>query len=132
MSNPSFSEMILKGIYGPESDADLHQSTKIYSTVSEDSTETDHKFLEEVYDAGKYFELAHYASVKQIVIQNISDFAGISFHLDALTGAVVPVNVVSGEHICINNPDVTVGLMLYALAPEEATRWHLAVIGRLA
>lgn len=130
MSNPNFSEMALLGIYGPPDPNNL-QSTKIYSAVSEDSDQTDHKYMEEVYLGGKYVELAHYASVKQIVIQNTSTFWGVSFHADAITGALVPDYVAPGEHISINNPDVTAGLMLYALFDTEASQWHLAIIGRL-
>ena len=130
MPNPNFSELILKGWYGP--DTDHVQSTKIYSAVSEDSDQTDHKYVEEVYLGGKYVELAHYASVKQIVIQNISDVWGITFHADATTAAVVPDYLAPGEHISINNVDVTAGLMLYARFILEASKWHLAIIGRLA
>ena len=129
MPNPNFSEMTLTGLYGP--DEDNLQSTKIYSAVSEDSNETDHKYIEEVYLGGQYVELAHYASVRQIVIQNMSAFAGICFHTDATTGAIVPQNVAAGEHVSINHPNVTTGLMLYARFIVEATTWHLAVCGRL-
>ena len=129
MPNPNYSEMSLKGIYGP--DEDNTQSTKIYSAVSEDSNQIDHKFVEEVYWGGKYVELAHYASIKQIVIQNMSTFAGISFHADATTAAVVPDYVAAGEHITINNPDVAAGIMLFARFIAEASEWHLAIMGSL-
>ena len=131
MANPNYSELFLKGGYGPD-DSSI-QTTKIYSAVSEDSDQTDHKYLEEVYLGGKYVELAHYASVKQIVIQNTSAaFQGITFHADATTASLVPDYVAAGEHISINNPDVTAGLMLYARFIQEATTWHLCIIGRLA
>ena len=129
MPNPNFSEFHLRGAYGP--DEDNLQSVKIYSAKSEDSDQTDHKFVEEVYVAGKYVELAHYASVKQVVVQNMSLFAGIVFHSDITTGAVVPQNVVAGEHVSINNVDVVAGIMLYAQNADEATEWHLAIIGSL-
>lgn len=126
---PNFSELNLHGRYGP--DEDSLQSTKIYSAVSEDSNETDHKYIKEVYWGGKYVELAHYASVKQIIIQNTSDFAAVSFHADATTGAVIPDYVAAGEHISINNPDVAAGIMLYARFILEATTWHIAIVGEL-
>jgi len=130
MPNPNFSELSLHGKYGP--DEDHLQSTKIYSAVSEDSDQTDHKYIEEVYLGGRYVELAHYASVKQVVVQNTSTFAGVCFHTDATTGAVVPQNVAAGEHVSINHPDVAAGMMLYARFILEASTWHLAIIGRLA
>jgi len=130
MPNPNFSEFILKGQYGLSEDD--YQSVKIYSAVSEDSDQGDHKYVDDVPWAGRYVELAHYASVKQIVIQNYSDFAGIAFHADATTGAVVPVTVLGDdEHSSINNPDVTAGLMLYAEQVDELTDWHLAIVGSL-
>jgi len=130
MPNPNFSEMSLLGRYGP--DEDELQSTKIYEAVSEDSDETDHKYLQEVPFGGRYVELAHYVSVKQIVIQNDSAvWTGISFHADATTGALVPVAVEANEeHISINNVDVTAGLMLYAEEWDGIIDWHLAIIGR--
>ena len=125
---PDYSELALHADYGDDDD-DI-QTTEIYETISEDSDEIDHKFAKEVYRGGKYVELAHYASVKQIVIQNISSFWGITFHADATTGAVVPDRVAPGEHISINNPDVAAGLMLYARFVLEASEWHLAICGR--
>ena len=125
---PDYSELALHADYGDDDD-DI-QTTEIYETISEDSDEIDHKFAKEVYLGGKYVELAHYASVKQIVIQNISSFWGITFHADATTGAVVPDHVAPGEHISINNPDVAAGLMLYARFVLEASEWHLAICGR--
>lgn len=130
MPNPNFSELLLHGKYGP--DEDHLQSTKIYSAVSEDSDETGHKYIEEVYLGGRYVELAHYASVKQVVIQNTSAFAGVTFHADATTGAVVPMNVIAGEHVSINHPDVAAGMILYAEDQEEVTTWHLAIVGKLS
>jgi len=129
MPNPNYSELALLGSYGPEED--LFQPTKIYEAVSEDSDEIGHKFVEEVYLGGKYVELAHYASVKQIVIQNVSDVWGVTFHTDATTAALVPDYIAPGEHISINNVDVTAGLMLYARFILEASQWHLAICGRL-
>ncbi len=129
MPNPNFSEFHLRGAYGP--DEDNLQSVKIYKAVSEDSDQIDHKFVKEVYLGGKYVELAHYTSVKQIIVQNISTFAGICFHTDITTGAVVPQNVNAGEHVSINNVDVAAGLMLYARFVLEASEWHLAVMGSL-
>ena len=129
MPNPNYAEMALKGVYGP--DEDTTQSTKIYSAVSEDSDQIDHKYVEEVYQAGKYVELAHYASVKQVVIENMSTFDGTTFHADATTAAVVPDYVIAGEHVTINNPDVAAGIMLYAQNEEEATEWHIAIMGSL-
>ena len=128
MPNPNYSELILHADYAE--DEDNLQTTEIYQAISEDSDETDHKFVEEVYMGGKYVELAHYLSVKQIVIQNISDVWGVTFHADATTGALVPDYLAPGEHISINNPDVTAGLMLYARFILEASRWHLAICGR--
>ena len=129
MPNPNYSEFSLDAQYGP--DEDTVQSTKIYTAKSEDSDQIDHKFVEEVYLGGKYVELAHYASVKQITIQNMSTFQGVCVHTDATTGAVVPDYVVAGEHISINNVDVTAGIMLYARFVLEASEWHLAVMGSL-
>ncbi len=126
---PNFSELALKGWYGPDSDS--AQSTKIYSAVSEDSDQTDHKWVEDVPWAGRYVELAHYASVKQIVIQNISAFGGLIFFADATTASVVPEFVAAGEHVSINNPDVAAGLMVYAEDAEKIVSWHLAIIGKL-
>ena len=122
-------EVSAKGGYGP--DVDHFQSIKPYSARSEDSDQTDHKYILEVYQAGKYVELAHYASVKQIVIQNDSAFQGVAFYTDNTTGALVPDYVDAGEHISINNPNVVTGLMLYAELADEATEWHLVIIGRL-
>ena len=129
MPNPNYAEMALKGVYGP--DEDTTQSTKIYSAVSEDSDQIDHKYVEEVYMGGKYVELAHYASVKQIVIENMSTFQGVCFHTDATTGAVVPDYVIAGEHVTINNPDCVAGIMLYARFILEASEWHIAIMGSL-
>ena len=131
MPNPNFSELALKGGYGP--DGDNLQSVKIYSAVSEDSDETDHKYIEEVLFGGRYVELAHYASVKQIVIQNdAAVWSGITFHADATTAALVPVLVEAGEHTSINNVDTAIGLMLYAEEWDGVVDWHIVIIGRLA
>ena len=131
MPNPNFSELALWGRYGP--DEDHLQSTKIYSAVSEDSDETDHKYVEEVLFGGRYVELAHYASVKQIVIQNDAPvWSGITFHADATTGALVPVTLEAEEHTSINNVDTAAGLMLFAEEWDGVVDWHLVIVGRLA
>jgi len=129
MPNPNFSELILRGWYGPDSDS--VQSTKLYSAVSEDSDQTDHKWVEDVPWAGRYVELAHYASVKQIVIQNDSILGGVIFFADATTASVVPEYVAAGEHVSFNNPDVGAGLMVYADVPGEIVTFHLVIIGSL-
>ena len=129
MPNPNMSEMLLMGNYGP--DVDSAQPTKIYEAVSEDSDEIDHKYVEDVFVGGKYVELAHYASVKQVVIQNTSTFQGVAVYTDATTAALVPDYVRAGEHISINHPDVAAGIMLYArFGGNEDSTWHLAIIGR--
>lgn len=130
MPNPNLSELKLRASYGPNEAEE--QDINIYETTSEDSDQTDHKWVENVPWAGRYVELAHYASVKQIVIQCDCDFDGITFHADATTAAVVPDYVGAGEHISINHPDVTAGLMLYSESVDELTNWHLAIIGSLA
>ena len=132
MPNPNYSELRLLGNYGDDPNASPPdgQGVRIYSAVSDDSDEIDHKFVKEVYMGGKYVELAHYASVKQIVIQNISDVWGVIFYADATTAAVVPDYVAPGEHLSINNPDVAAGVMLYARFIVEASEWHLAICGR--
>lgn len=132
MPNPNYSELRLLANYGedPESTTPDGQGTRIYAAISDDSDEVDHKYVEEVYLGGKYVELAHYNSVKQIVIQNISDVWGVTFHTDATTAALVPDYVAPGEHISINNVDVTAGVMLYARFILEASKWHLAICGR--
>jgi len=129
MPNPNYSEMALIGAYGP--DEDSFQSTKIYEAVSEDSDEIDHKYVEDVFVGGKYVELAHYTSVKQVLIQNTSTFQGVAVHVDATTAALVPDYVLGGEHISINHPDVAAGIMLYArFGGNEDSTWHLAICGR--
>jgi hypothetical protein len=133
MPNPNYSELRLMANYGQDDTraSGDGQGTRVEVAASTDSDEVDHKYVEEVYLAGKYVELAHYASVKQIVIQNISEFWGVTFHADATTTAVVPDYIAPGEHISINNVDVTAGLMLYArFGGTEASRWELAICGR--
>lgn len=130
MPNPNLSELRMIAKYGEDGgNQDDAQNTNIYSAVSEDSDEIDHKFVYDVYLGGKYVELSHYASIKQIVIQNISGFWGVVAYLDNTTGAIVPDYVPPGEHISINDPSI-VGLMLYARFVLEAAEWHLAICGR--
>jgi hypothetical protein len=137
MANPNYTELRLRAMYGPIS-ADYiagglppsSQSTNIYSAISEDSDEIDHKFVYSVPLGGLYIELAHYASVKQVVLQNISAFNGSTFYVDNTTGDLVPGFVVAGEHVSFNDPDVTAGIMLYSIAAQELTDWHLTICGR--
>jgi len=123
--------MRLMAKYGEDTGAAIpdSQNANIPPAISDDSDEIDHKFIYEVYMGGKYVELDHYASIKQIVIQNISDVYGVIAYLDATTGFIVPDYIAPGEHLSINNPS-NIGMMLYARFVLEAAEWHLAICGR--
>jgi hypothetical protein len=125
MANPNYSEFRLDAVYGSDS-----QSTNIYSAISEDSDEIDHKFVFAVPLGGLYIELAHYTSVKQVVLQNMSSFNGSTFYVDNTTADLVPGFVLADEHVSFNDPDVTAGIILYSIAAQELTDWHIAICGR--
>ena len=132
MPNPNYSELRLAIKYGEDPTAVIGdgQDTNIYKAISDDSDEIDHKYVYAADIGGTYVELAHYTSVKQVVIQNMSNFNGQVFYIDATTGALVPDFLLPDEHISINDPDVTTGIMLYSIAVAEPSDWHLAICGR--
>lgn len=135
MANPNYSELILHAEYGPDEDG--RQTCEIYEAISDDSDEIDHKFVYAVPIGGLYIELAHYTSVKQVILQNMSVaappvffFNGATFYVDNTTGALIPDFVQAGEHISFNDPDVTTGIMLYSIAALEETDWEIIICGR--
>lgn len=136
MPNPNYSEFRLDATYGPDS-ADWNagglpsgsQNTNIYSAISTDSDEIDHKYVVAVPLGGLYIELAQYSSVVQVVLQNTSSFNGSTFYIDNTTGALVPGFVQADEHVSFCDPDVTAGIMLYSIAAQELTDWHIAIAG---
>ena len=132
MPNPNVSELQLSIKYGedPTLVNGDGQDTNIYRAISSDSDEIDHKYVYQASLGGTYIELAHYASVKQVVIQNMSAFNGQVFYIDNTTGALVPDFYLPGQEMSINDPDVTAGIMLYSIAMAEMTDWHLAICGR--
>ncbi|MHA2064290.1 MAG: hypothetical protein ACXABY_07915 [Candidatus Thorarchaeota archaeon] len=137
MPNPNYSELRLLSKYGPDS-AQYNlgglflqsQNQNVYVAVSEDSDEIDHKWVFDVPLGGLYIELAHYVSVKQVVLQNMSAFNGSTFYVDNTTGDLVPGFVLPGEHVSFCDPDVTAGIMLYSIAAQELTEWEMAICGR--
>jgi hypothetical protein len=132
MANPNRSVLELHATYGHDEDSDPAdgQTTNIYQAMSMDSDQIDHKYVYGVDEGGTYIELAHYTSVKQVVIQNISSNDGDTFYIDNTTGALIPDAPNAGQHISICDPDVTAGIMLYARLGEPDTAWHLAICGR--
>jgi hypothetical protein len=140
MPNPNYAELRLVANYGEDENATVSDGwgTRIYPAISDDSDEIDHKFVYQVPLGGLYIELAHYASVKQVVVQNMSTqappnlFPGTMFYIDNTTGALVNDWIVGGEHMSFCDPDVTAGIMLYSIAAQELTDWHIAICGRLA
>jgi hypothetical protein len=131
MPNPNYSELRLVANYGEDDGAAIPdgQSTNIYSAVSDDSDEIDHKFVYGVPIGGLYIELVHYSSVKQVVLQNISAFNGSTFYVDNTTGDLVPGFVLAGEHVSFCDPDITAGIMVYSIAAQDDTEWHMAICG---
>jgi hypothetical protein len=132
MPNPNYSELRLIAKYGESVGANPPdgQDTNIYKAISDDSDEIDHKFLYGVDWGGQYVELVHYASVKQVVVQNIGQTAGLVFYIDSGTTALVPNWVVGGQHISFCAPDTAIGMFMIAGDPDESTDWHLAFCGR--
>ena len=138
MPNPNVSELQLSIKYGedPTLVNGDGQDTNIYRAISSDSDEIDHKYVYQASLGGTYIELAHYASVKQVIIQNMTAFPGTVFYIDNTTGALIPdrlcapVTGAAQEHISINDPNVTTGIMLYSIAAQEMTDWHLVIVGR--
>ena len=136
MPNPNYSELRLLANYGEDATAPDGQGTMIYSAISDDSDEIDHKYIYEAELGGTYVELAHYASVKMVVAQNMTAFPGVVFHIDNTTGALIPditcapVTGAAQERVTFCDPDVTAGIMLYSIAMAEMTNWHLIIIGR--
>jgi hypothetical protein len=112
------------------------QGTRVEVAASFDSDEIDHKYVYQVPLGGLYIELAHYASVKQVVLQNMSGFPGDTFYVDNTTGDLINdqlcalPNPPPNEHISFCDPDVTVGIMLYSIAALELTDWHIVIVGR--
>ena len=137
MPNPNYSELRLLANYGEDADNNDHmQGTRVYPAVSDDSDEIDHKFVYQAALGGTYVELAHYTSAKMVVVQNLTTFPGVVFHIDNTTGAFIPdlltapVTGASRERVTFCDPDVTAGIMLYSIAVEEMTDWHIVIIGR--
>jgi hypothetical protein len=136
MANPNHSVLELHATYGEstEDTPEDGQTTNIYHAESYDSDEIDHKYVYGVGAGGVYVELAHYASVKQVVIQNISTDEGSTFYVDGTTGALIPDRIDSGEHISICDPDVVTGIMVYGNVtpqqPDPQAKFHLAICGR--
>ena len=132
MANPNHSVLELRATYGESTtdDPEDGQTTNIYHAESYDSDEIDHKYIYSASMGGTYVELAHYVSVKQVVVQNMSSFNGSMFYIDNTTGALIPDFIMSGEHVSICDPDVTAGIMLYSIAAQEETDWQIAICGR--
>jgi hypothetical protein len=132
MPNPNASVLRLRIKYGedPLDPVGDGQKPNNYDAVSDDSDEVDHKWVYGVPIGGTYVELAHYASVKQVVLMNTSIFNGATFYIDNTTGALVPGFVLPGEHVSFCDPDVTAGIMLYSIAVAEPSEWHIAICGR--
>lgn len=126
MANPNNSEMKLRAYYG--ADEDTLQPTDVYSAMVDDADQIEHKFVEAVPVGGQYVELAHYSQVRQMIVQNMDTVdSGVVFWVDAVTAAIVPMTVLPGEQISFCVPNVTTGVMLYALA--NTVSFHLAFIG---
>jgi hypothetical protein len=133
MPNPNYSEFRLLANYGEDpytAGVSDSQGTRIYPAISDDSDEIDHKWVYAAELGGTYIELAHYASVKQVTLQNMSAFNGVSFYVDGTTGALIPDFLLPGEHISFCDPDVATGIMLYSIAVAEPTDWLIAICGR--
>jgi len=129
--NPNYSELRLNAKYGEDASTRTDaQNANLFFAISEDSDEIDHKYVYEASLGGLYIELAHYTSVKQVVLQNFSSFPGATFYIDNTTGALVPGWVPAGQHVSFNDPDVTAGIILYSIAAAELTDWHIAICGR--
>jgi len=116
--------------YGEDASNQDGQSTCIYPAISDDSDEIDHKFVYGVDSGGQLVELAHYASVKQVVVQNIGATNGLIFYIDNTTGALVPNRVVPNQHISFCDPQTALGIWITAEGLQELTEWHFAFIGR--
>ena len=132
MANPNRSVLELHATYGNDEDANPEdgQTANIYEAISDDSDQIDHKFVYDVPIGGTYIELAHYTSIKQVVIQNMSNNNGSMFYADNTTGALIPDFISAGEHISICDPDVVAGIMLYSVAVQDETDWQIAICGK--
>ncbi len=128
MPNPNFSELEILCKYGQEEDME-EQTTRMYSAVSEDSDQLDHKYVHNTTIFGTYVELAHYTAVKQFVIQNIGQNPGYVIWMDSVTLAFAPEYLFPGDEISFCLPDVVLGVMLYSDSIEETTDWHIVMIG---
>ena len=130
MPNPNFSEFVLHADYGE--DTNSLQEIEIYNAVAEDAYEIEHKYIEGADSGGLWVDLTMFFNyVRQIVIQNTSTNGqvGVLWWVDDTTGDLIPTMLQAGEHISLNNPDVTIGIMLFAYEVDEVTKWHLATAG---
>lgn len=135
MPNPNYSELRLIANYGLDPTATLSdgQPTRVEVAVSSDSDEIDKKYVYAAPLGGVLVELAHYASVKQVVIQCMATSSGATgdiFYVDNTTGALVPEAIGVGEHVSFCDPDVTNGILLYSRAVAELMDYHIIIVGR--
>lgn len=128
MPNPNFSELELLCTYG-ETEGVEEQTTRMYSAVSEDSDQLDHKYVHNVTILGYYVELAHYTAVKQFVIQNIGTDPGYVMWFDSVTGALVPEYLTSKDEISFCLPDVALGVWIYSEDILDISDWHIVLVG---